>query len=380
LPEVIVSPLSNKAILWLEKDRVINRQTMSEFKLFSTTKYFHAKAELKAGEISCIGFPYFRNDTIVNCKYRDGKKRFTFEPGAELIAYNENSILGSLEIVIVEGELDVLSVWQSGYKGVISPPNGANLNRNNLDWLDKIYDNFEKVQKIIIAVDIDQAGESLKTDLIRRFGSERVWLVEWPEGCKDANDVLVKYGESLVKKCLSEAKQVPLEGIVDYEKIGSSVLNFYQNGLPQGLSTQWSKFSELFKIIRGEFMVVTGIPSHGKSVWSENYMMQLSRLHDWKFGVCVFESDPDIMALNLIQVLIKKKFFGSQRLSEIEMQYALSFIKNHFNFFDVGESSNTLDNILQKGEELQHRRGRGEYKPHNQGGRTGCKYDGGRAS
>lgn len=357
LPEVIVSPLSNKAILWLEKDRGINRQTMSEFKLFSTTKYFHAKAELKAGEISCIGFPYFRNEIIVNCKYRDGKKRFTFEPGAELIAYNENSILGSLEIVIVEGELDVLSVWQSGYKGVISPPNGANLNRNNLDWLDRIYDNFEKVTKIIIAVDNDQAGESLKTDLIRRFGSERVWLAEWPEGCKDANDVLVKYGESLVKKCLSEAKQVPLEGIVDYEKIGNSVLNFYQNGLPQGLSTQWSKFSELFKIIRGEFMVVTGIPSHGKSVWSENYMMQLSRLHDWKFGVCVFESDPDVMTLNLIQVLIKKKFFGSQRLSEIEMQYALSFIKNHFYFFDVGESSNTLDNILQKGEELVRRYG-----------------------
>ena len=357
LPKVEVHPISNKALIWFETDRGINRQTLQHFKVFSDKKYFFQKGDIQAGECSCIAFPYFRDETIINCKYRDGRKRFTLETGSELIAYNENSIRGSMEVVIVEGELDVLSVWQSGYKGVISPPNGANLNRNNLEWLDKIYDLFENIDKIIIAVDNDSAGESLKLDLIRRFGSERTWVVSWIDDCKDANEVLLKYGEEAVRTCIKEAKQLPLEGIVEHDKLEMSVLNYYDHGLPQGLTVSWTKFSESFKVIRGEFMVVTGIPSHGKSVWSENYMIQLARLHDWKFGVCVFESDPEIMAVNLIQLLIRKKFFGNNRLSEMERDYAMDFIKNHFYFFDVGEGGNTLDNILKRGEELVRRHG-----------------------
>ncbi len=357
IPEVLINPLSNRAILWLEKERGLNRQTLSEFKIFSATKYFHPKGSYPAGQNTCIGFPYYRGETIVNCKYRDGIKRFSLETGAELIAYNENSIRGSIQVVIVEGELDVLSVWQSGYREVISPPAGANLNRNNLEWLDKIYDLFDSVDKIILALDNDPAGDSLKSDLIRRFGSERVWITTWPQDCKDANEVLMKYGESVVKSCLDQSKQLPLEGIIDSDLITDSVLGFYENGLPKGVSLQWQSFSELFKTIRGEFMVVTGMPTHGKSVWSENYMIQLARLHDWKFGVCVFESDPDVMALNLMQVLVGKKFFGENRMTEIERDYALGFVKKHFYFFDVGETSNTFDKILERGQQLVRRHG-----------------------
>ena len=355
IPQVIQSALSNKALLWLECERKIERATIEHFKLFSATKYFHAKGDQPAGERPCIGFPYYRGETILNCKYRDGAKRFTLEQNAELLAYNENSILGHSEIVIVEGELDALSVWQSGHRAVISTPAGANLNKNNLEWLDKIYPELEKVEKIYIAVDQDAPGESLKSDICRRFDSEKIWIVSWPDDCKDANDVLVRYGPEKIKTCISQAKQIPIDGIITHERIVESVSNYYQNGLPQGDKIKWNKFSDLLQFIRGEFIVVTGIPTHGKSVWCENYMVQLAKLHGRKFGICVFESDPDITAMNLAQQITGKKFFGQNRIGQIDIEYALSFIKNHFFFFDVEESSNTLDAVLKKGRELVKR-------------------------
>ena len=44
------------------------------------------------------------------------------------IFYNINSIIGKDECFIVEGEFDVLAMYECGYKNTISVPNGANDN------------------------------------------------------------------------------------------------------------------------------------------------------------------------------------------------------------------------------------------------------------
>ena len=42
-------------------------------------------------------------------------------------------------------------------------PNGATLNSNNLDYLDNCIDYFEDKEKIILAVDSDEAGQALQS-------------------------------------------------------------------------------------------------------------------------------------------------------------------------------------------------------------------------
>ena len=49
--------------------------------------------------------------------------------------------------VITEGEMDVLALHEAGVKNVISVPNGATLNSNNLDYLDNCIDYFEDKEK-----------------------------------------------------------------------------------------------------------------------------------------------------------------------------------------------------------------------------------------
>jgi Toprim-like len=49
---------------------------------------------------------------------------------------------------------------------------------------------LKQVRKFVLAVDADEPGQKLETELARRLGHERCWRISWPHGCKDANDVL----------------------------------------------------------------------------------------------------------------------------------------------------------------------------------------------
>ena len=63
------------------------------------------------------------------------------------VFYNINSVVGYDEAVIVEGEMDVLAMHEAGIKNVISVPNGATLNSNNLDYLDNCIDYLDDKTK-----------------------------------------------------------------------------------------------------------------------------------------------------------------------------------------------------------------------------------------
>ena len=158
-------------------------------------------------EENCICFNYFENGTLVNTKYRSARKHFMMVKGAELIPYNVDSILDTPECIITEGEFDAAAVIAAGRKDVVSVPAGA---QSNLTWLDRFVEShFEDKQAIYIAVDEDPAGQSLRQELTRRLGVERCRIVHFGEGCKDANEHLVKFGVESLRICIEQAEEVP---------------------------------------------------------------------------------------------------------------------------------------------------------------------------
>jgi len=358
-PPDLPSELNTAHKKWLNEERGISDTTIAKFGITTRSNWLYEKGKYKAGNYNCVAFPYRRNGVLINIKFRGSGKRFSLVSQAELIAFNQDCLLDKPDyLVIVEGELDCMAVHQAGFPAVISPPNGANLNRNNLEWLDKIYDDVDSCSKIIIAVDNDEAGESLKMDLVRRFDLDKLWVVKWPEGCKDANDVLLNYGESKLRNFIESAEQIPIEGILEDNSLEEMCHRIYEHGYPKGLEIGWEQLNEHFKWLRGEFMVVTGIPSHGKSVWTEDAMIQLARFHDWKFGVWVAESDPEITAMNLLQKYTRQPIMGAGKMPRDIFEAGMQYVKQHFKFFNVTENSdNTLDKILDKGAELVKRYG-----------------------
>jgi twinkle protein len=157
-------------------------------------------------------------------------KNFKLVKGAEKVFYNIDRTIGHDYVVIVEGEMDALSFVESGIESVVSVPNGATINNTNLDYLDSCIDYFETKEKVILAVDADEAGLALKQELIRRLGAERCFTVDIRNGYKDANEFLMAHGRSMLADVIAKAKPVPIENVVTLKDINDELEDLFDEG------------------------------------------------------------------------------------------------------------------------------------------------------
>jgi twinkle protein len=102
------------------------------------------------------------------------------------------------------------------------------------------------MKKIVLAVDSDAPGKALEQELGRRLGVERCWRVQWPEDCKDANDVLLKHGPNELHVILDSAKPWPIEDVVYPGDLSADLLSLRDQREARGLSTGWPSVDELY--------------------------------------------------------------------------------------------------------------------------------------
>ena len=287
-PEVIQynTELSDKVLKWFA-DRGISQQTLDYVNVTECKEWMPQTGK----EENTIRFNYFMGNELINIKYRDGRKNFKLYKGAEKIFYNINSIVGHDSCVIVEGEIDVLALHEAGVHNAISVPNGATLNSNNLDYLDNCIDYFEDKTKIILAVDADEPGQMLRQEFIRRLGAEVCYLVDF-EGCKDANEYLVKYGNDKLKSIIQDARQVPLENVSTLKDIEDDLKDFVKHGFKPGFQVGLPNFDKIFSTYTGQFITVTGIPSSGKSDFVDQMVVGYNRNYGWKTAYASPENQP----------------------------------------------------------------------------------------
>ena len=165
-PPSIELKLSDKIVQWF-KGRGISEATLAHWKIGESETFI---PQVKKNR-STINFNYYRNNTLVNIKYRDAEKNFKMVSGAELIFYGLDNITELEKVYIVEGEMDALSLHEAGIYSVCSVPNGASKGNQRLEYLDNCWKYFEDKNEIIICTDNDDAGLQLRNELARRFGS-----------------------------------------------------------------------------------------------------------------------------------------------------------------------------------------------------------------
>jgi hypothetical protein len=227
-----------------------------------------------------LAFPYIDHEQEVGTKYRDIRsKRFWQSQGGVATFYGADLFddpavtSGEARLVIVEGELDKLSVETAGHPFVVSVPEGApppprpdRVRRGEPSAADDMtgkfrfmfnnQDRLQAVKRFILAVDGDAAGKCLENEIIRRILVPRCARVKYPAGCKDLNEVLMKHGKQAVLDMLHEAKPYPLEGIYSLQDYTECDFVTYSSGLPN--------LDPHFKLFEGQFVVITGVPGHGK--------------------------------------------------------------------------------------------------------------------
>lgn len=345
---------TEQSIRWFAA-RGITKPVLERNRIGVCSTYFPQLEE----KVNAVAFPYFRGSDVLNVKYRTKDKHFRMEAGAERVLYGLNDIGETL--IWVEGEIDKLSMEVAGFASCVSVPDGAPTpNTKNYDSKFDFMDapELERAKHHIIAVDNDEPGVRLEEELLRRLGRDVCRVVRWPEGCKDANDVLKLHGAITLAECVEAATWVPVEGEHAVSDYAESMDRLYKYGMPRGVKTCWSSVNDYYTVMPGEWTLVTGIPGHGKSEWLDAMMVRLAMDHGWCFAIFSPENQPTEYHLSKLAEKYIGKPFGdgpTERMTLADKEHAIQFLDEHFVF--LLPELPTVDSLIEKLRVIVKRRG-----------------------
>lgn len=220
---------SPEALAWLES-RGISLETAQELRWG-----FLPSAEMVSPRHPWVGngwisFPYISDETITLLKLRslmgkktdDGKKSGILRVSdMETSLYNISAITPFDDAWLVEGEPDTAIMMQAGYPTAGLPSDKYSPSGPERDIL-------LRANRLFLAGDMDQVGR----DAMKKLWGEirdRVYMIEWPDECKDANETFLKVCkgdveefQALLEKLKAKALETP---IPDYYDVRESLRN-----------------------------------------------------------------------------------------------------------------------------------------------------------
>lgn len=236
-----------------------------------------------------VAFPYRRNGEGYAGKFRAvDRKDWRSTQGVSRGLFNEDALkTGDGPVVITEGEIDALSVIQAGYSRAVSLPDGWTEDGGKRDVLVEAESLLRAAPFVIVAGDNDAAGSSLPKTVANILTGHDVRYVTWPDGCKDANDVLVNLGEGELARCLTEAKRIDpaggfITGISDLPPLPDRRV----------LRVGMKPFDYVLAFEVGAMSVGTGTPGAGKSTLTTFAAYHVAKNENVKVGLLSFETHP----------------------------------------------------------------------------------------
>lgn len=354
------------AYQWLAH-RGITRSTAESVGILAGMQFI--KGEMR----HAIGFPYGDKANPSAVKWRATAAKAFTQTGAaksQSLWLAERMKEGD-PLVITEGEMDALALLQVGIHAV-SVPNGAIAVPGEViravmpggrvkpvapeesvdvkfSYLWQAKNLIDRAPRIVVAVDGDYPGNALGEEIARRIGRAKCWQALWPDGCKDANDTLIRHGAQVLRDCIEQAKPWPVKGLYEASHFLDKVMALYDKGYAKGLSTGFLNVDEIYTVVPGQLTVVTGIPGHGKSTFLDNALVKLAKHAGQRFAMCSFENPPEVHIAKLAALAASRPFFvgPTPRMDNSALVQATARINEHFVFLHQSDGSlSSLDEII----------------------------------
>jgi len=314
------------------------------------------------GDQTFIGYPYFipEENGVVNIKWRaiEGKE-FRQEKDAQRVLYNINLWGDATELIFVEGENDVIALNECGLWNVTTLSDGA-INPNDSSTSGKLKSLINSSQYIshiesfVIAVDNDAPGKRLKEELISVFGATKCKWVDWND-VKDANECLLTHGAEATLQRVSEAKPVPVGGIIRVSDKIDVMMQSFREGKRMGDLTHFGEeMDNHFRWKRGQSNLWMGYANTGKSTLLLQMCIVKSIIDGWKWAVFSPEGYPAEDFYDDLACMYTGKDVTDQygnKMMESEYAEACEFIDHHF-FFIYPEDNHTVTVLHEKFEHL----------------------------
>jgi twinkle protein len=315
---------AQRALDYLMKERGLTRETIDHFRL----GYDPVR--------DAIAIPHFKNGELINIKYRyvnPKDVRYTSEPNAEQYYFNEAGMETALSkgaVAIAEGEFDCMSLWQAGFKNVISPGSGAN---SFGSWIEVT----DKLRQVWIAYDNDAPGQAAARELADRIGMEKCRNVVYPEGTKDANDFIRKFESKDLRELFSKATpfyKYEFSGVQDViSRIINDPMDYLEVRLLPGV-----------RLEKDQLIVLSGNTNAGKSTIALNIIHELATRNIPSLFM-PFERGVYSLGRRYVQIALGKTQEQMQFTPKEEWERHALELSRHPVYLAVPEKHNILDTI-----------------------------------
>ncbi len=276
-------------------ERNIGAKTVEHFGVYAMNRRFPDPV----GESDALVFPFVHKGDVVNRKYRPypAKNPMLQDKDALQTLFNIDALGDApAEVIFVEGEPDVMAMFECGFPHAVTLKDGAPAkvgdgNEKRFAALATHADVLKDVTKVILAGDMDGPGMALREELAQRLGRHRCWLVDWPEGCKDACDVLKFLGAEALQAAMATARPYPISGLRRIEP--GSLLKLRDAPAVPVMTVGVPAVDDVIKFpTEGRLIVVTGFPSMGKTSFVKFLMVRTAHRAQRKWLVFSPEMQP----------------------------------------------------------------------------------------
>lgn len=169
-------------------------------------------------------------------------------------------------LIITEGQLDSLSVVEAGIENAVSVPTGA----KGFTWIPYCYDWVSKFDEIVVFGDCEKEQITLLNEVAMRFPCKIKHVrVEDYKGCKDANEILQKYGKKAIGDAVNNAIYVPVNRVIPLADVED--VNIYE--LPK-VKTGINELDQMLYggLPFGMVCVIAGKRGEGKSTFASQIL------------------------------------------------------------------------------------------------------------
>lgn len=260
-----VQPIIPKepAIAYLES-RGISESVAKRYEI--TTKNEHDNILVfpfydEKGELQFI--KYRKTDFV---KGKDKNKEWC-EPNCKPILFGMKQCNDKFDrLVITEGNMDSLSVAEAGIENAVSVPTGA----KGFTWVPYCYEWVSQFSEIVVFGDYEHDTITLLEDVSKRFPCVIKHVREEDyKGCKDANEILLKYGKDAVKHAVENATHINVKKVIplsEVENVNPYKLEKLKTGIERIDRTLYGG------IPFGIVCIIAGKRGEGKSTFASQIM------------------------------------------------------------------------------------------------------------
>lgn len=223
---------------------------------------------------SILVFPFYdEQKTLRFIKYRQtdknnkGPKEWS-EPDTKPILFGiDQCNTDNKALILTEGQIDSLSVTEAGIENAVSVPTGC----NGFTWVPYCWDFLGYFDTLIVFGDYEHGNITLLDEMQKRFpGTVKHVRPEDYGDCKDANEILQKYGKQKIRECIENA--VPalnprIRKLSEVQRKNMSEVERLATGFP-------SLDRVLGGLYYGQLVILTGERGLGKSTFGSQLIVK----------------------------------------------------------------------------------------------------------